>query len=144
MKRFIRILWLIAFFVPYSYILAVSVYPYFLPVVIDYTANNIQIKNGAISADIYGNKIKDCQYVAHSEAGYVKIQGAWQKSRFEFIRDYSPGASRPLGYQFFGTYKWTLDNLEYPVTQVLVRSEAVCDGVLTVINQGPWSVLPAK
>ena len=124
---------------PWIIMAGMAAWHYGAPVVIWSYADHWVITRQSVSAHVSGRKIRNCQLVRDSEAGFMRSGGIWFKVPFRFRSDPSPGASRPEGHQSFGVWEWSREDGQ-PVEQVMLRVRHICDRSERVTTQGPFDV----
>lgn len=112
---------------------------YQMPVAVFMQATNWAVYPGSVRATVYGRKIRSCEFIKGSEAGYAKFSDGWRETRFMFGDDPSPGSTRPKGAQSFGLWVWFHPESEAP-SQVKITVKHICSGTTIVSEQGPFDV----
>ena len=112
---------------------------YQMPVAVFMQAHDWSVTPGSVRAVVSGIKVRSCEFIKGSEAGYAKFWGGWQETRFMFGDDPSPGSTRPKGVQSFGVWVWFHPESELP-SQVKITVKHICSGTTIVSEQGPFDV----
>lgn len=112
----------------------------FAPVVVFMKASDWHsTRSFYISANISGYKINGCDLVKDSAVGWEKHDGRWFETRFNFVKDLTPGSSKPTSiFQRldFGRWRWKVSNDKNPVRITLQHD---CNGGVRTTTIGPFS-----
>lgn len=65
--------------------------------------------NGVVTFDVYGEKGRgECKFVPDwTVSALATVDGKFQEVAVKFLKDVSPGSTRPAGLQFFGRWELT-------------------------------------
>ncbi len=93
-----------------------------------------------VEADVFGRKQLDAIFVKDwTVSGLAPFNGVLHEIKVEFLKDETPGSTRPAGTQSFGRWRLTApEGLRFETGEILVVVVHNVDGKITVTEAGPF------
>lgn len=112
-------------------------------VVVDWRADGWRVEDGHLQFDVWGRKVRDCEFVAGSVAILAQTGSGFTERQVTFLEDTSPGSSRPSfpEHQYFGTWSIPIGGSGGAVVPGLIKGNVLhlCGGDVTASPVGPFT-----
>ena len=93
-----------------------------------------------IEADVFGKKQLEAVFVKDwTVSGLAPFNGTLHEIKVEFLKDQTPGSTRPAGTQSFGRWKYTApEGMQFETGEILIVIIHNVAGKITVTEAGPF------
>lgn len=114
------------------------------PVVVDMKAQVLSRTDGQVVVSVSSEKVrKKCEFLG-SQTYTRPYGGMYQKAWLEYLKDPSPGSTRPVGKQSFGDWRIIFSDSVMRQDELLIVSHHDCGNLLglTTTETGPFVISP--